>query len=77
MVINRTVCAGFGGLALGIALGIGFGALIWDRPWKHGNVGGGIWFGKKRRRKREVERNQNEILANLEEGETKYTTNVL
>ena len=55
MVINRTVCAGLGGVALGVALGIGFGALIFDRPWKHGNVGGGIWFGK-RRRKREVER---------------------
>ena len=66
MVINRTVCAGFGGLAIGIALGIGFGALIWDRPWKHGNVGGGIWFGKKKRRKRDVESKENNILYNLE-----------
>ena len=66
MVINKTVCSGLGGLALGIALGIGFGALIFDRPWKHGNVGGGIWFGKKRKR-REVEREEGHISVGLEE----------
>ena len=35
---------------VGIGIGIGFGALIFN-PYRPGRVGGGIWFGKKRRKR--------------------------
>ena len=53
MTINPTICAGVTGLLVGIGMGIGFGALIFS-PWLRagkGGVGGGLWFGKRRRKR--------------------------
>ena len=38
------------GLLVGIGMGIGFGALMFD-CYRNGRLGGGIWFGKRRRRR--------------------------
>ena len=48
--INPAICSGITGLLVGIGIGIGFGALIFN-PYRSGRVGGGIWFGKKRRKR--------------------------
>ena len=48
--ISPTICAGVTGLLVGIGMGIGFGALMFD-CYRNGRVGGGIWFGKRRRRR--------------------------
>ena len=48
--INPAICAGITGLFVGIGIGIGFGALIFN-PYRAGRVGGGIWFGKRRRKR--------------------------
>lgn len=61
--------------------GIGFGALIFDRPWRNnGGVGGGIWFGKRRRRRdtrriisdEEEDEDYSEAERNLMQGVDKY-----
>ena len=44
------VISGVCGLLFGIGIGIGFGALIFH-PFYSGDIGGGIWFGKKRRKR--------------------------
>ena len=54
------MCAGITGLLVGIGIGIGFGALIFN-PFRAGKVGGGLWFGKKRR-KRGVQEDDDEDL---------------
>ena len=38
------------GLLIGIGMGIGFGALIFH-PFSSSSLGGGIWFGKKRKKR--------------------------
>ena len=73
--ISRPVCAGLSGLALGIGLGIGIGALIWNKSWYRNNngVNGGIWLGKRRRRRRDLEEDGSSILLDLlEEADSKY-----
>ena len=37
-------------MLVGIGIGIGFGALIFH-PFNSNGLGGGIWFGKKRRKR--------------------------
>merc|ERR1712141_161261 len=49
-IINPAICTGITGLLVGIGIGIGFGALIFN-PFRSGRVGGGLWFGKKRRKR--------------------------
>ena len=55
------------GLLAGIGIGIGFGALIFH-PFNSNSIGGGIWLGKKRR-KRYTKANyiENEDLATNEQ----------
>ena len=77
--INPTICAGITGLLVGIGIGIGFGALIFN-PYRAGKVGGGIWFGKKRRKRGviidedydEVFEEQDKILETIEEAKDRY-----
>ncbi|XP_059093043.1 uncharacterized protein LOC131888252 [Tigriopus californicus] len=49
-IMSPAICSGITGLVVGTGIGIGIGALIFNRPWNRGNVGGGIWFGKRRKR---------------------------
>lgn len=49
-ILSPAICAGITGLVVGTGIGIGIGALIFNRPWNRGNIGGGIWFGKRRKR---------------------------
>ena len=44
------IISGVCGLLVGIGMGIGFGALIFH-PFNSNSLGGGIWFGKKRRKR--------------------------
>ena len=78
--INPTICAGITGLLVGIGIGIGFGALIFN-PYRAGKVGGGIWFGKKRRKRgvdaidedyEELFDEQDKILETIEEAKDRY-----
>eukprot|EP00093_Oithona_nana_P011109 11109.XXX_684131_683753_1 [CDS] Oithona nana genome sequencing. len=47
-LINPTVCVGITAFVVGTAIGIGIGVLISNNRYR--GVGGGIWFGKRRRR---------------------------
>ena len=44
------IISGVCGLLVGIGIGIGFGSLIFN-PFYSDSLGGGIWFGKKRRKR--------------------------
>ena len=44
------IISGVCGLLIGIGMGIGFGALIFH-PFSSSSLGGGIWFGKKRKKR--------------------------
>lgn len=76
-VINPVICAGISGLLLGTGIGIGFGALIFD-CYRNGRVGGGIWFGRKKRSVSEDDENEdfeddeNSIIQSLKSAQRKY-----
>ena len=72
--MNPVVCASITSGLIGMAIGIGIGALIWDRPWKHGNVGGGIWFGRRRRSIIEDDDEADEVLNKIDRARQKYNT---
>ena len=66
---------------VGIGIGIGFGALIFN-PYRAGKVGGGIWFGKRRRKRsimtdddddyEEFLDEQNKIIESIEKSRDRY-----
>ena len=48
-LFNPALVSGVCGLLVGVGIGIGFGALIFH-PFNSGNIGGGVWFGKRRKK---------------------------
>lgn len=73
MRVSRPICAGLSGLGIGVALGIGIGALIWNRSWYRNNgVSGGIWVGKKRRKRGLVSEEENRIMETIERAQLYY-----
>ena len=78
-LINPTVCVGITAFVVGTAIGIGIGVLISNNRYR--GVGGGIWFGKRRRRSlgyQDIDQEEEEvqeafqIIENINEGATKY-----
>ena len=72
--ISPTICAGVTGLLVGIGMGIGFGALMFD-CYRNGRVGGGIWFGKRRKRRsiwNDSDDSDDEILSDIDKAAAKY-----
>jgi hypothetical protein len=73
-VVGPAVCAGVTGLLLGTGIGIGLGALIFDRRWYynrhhgHHGFGAGVWVG---RRRRDLER-EDAIVGDLVKAEEKW-----
>ena len=73
------IVSGVCGLLVGIGIGIGFGALIFN-PYRAGKVGGGIWFGKKRRKRgilydednEEYVDEKNKIIDSIDEANYRY-----
>ncbi len=49
-LINPTICVGLTSFVVGTAIGIGIGVLIANNRYRNGGFGGGIWFGKRKRR---------------------------
>ena len=66
-MVSPAACAGITGFLVGIGIGIGIGALIFDRPWRHGGVGGGLWFGRRRRRSIYEQYDEDDLRSDLEE----------
>ena len=70
--LSRTFCIGLTSFLIGTGLGIGMGVLI-TRSRYSNTIGGGIWFGK--RRKRSLENRQSHVLQAIEEAKLKYNSN--
>ena len=50
-IVNPMICVGITAFLVGTAIGIGFGVLIANNRWRNGGgFGGGLWFGKRRKR---------------------------
>ena len=68
---------------VGIGIGIGFGALIFN-PFRSGKVGGGLWFGKKRRKRsmltdedyEDLFEEQDKIIESIEEARGRYEDDI-
>ena len=73
-LINPTVCVGVTAFIIGTAIGIGLGVLISNNRYR--GVGGGIWFGKRRRRSLDDNDPEDEetfqIIQKINEGASKY-----
>ena len=77
-LVNPTVCVGITAFIVGTAIGIGIGVLISNNRYR--GVGGGIWFGRRRRRSLEYqdidqedeEQEAFQILENINDGAIKY-----
>jgi len=77
-LVNPTVCVGITAFIVGTAIGIGIGVLISNNRYR--GVGGGIWFGRRRRRSLGYQDNDQEdeeqeafqILENINDGAIKY-----
>lgn len=50
-------------MLVGIGIGIGFGALIFH-PFNSNGLGGGIWFGRKRRKRQAKNRKDDKHVNN-------------
>lgn len=71
-VLNPTVCVGITAFAIGTAIGIGMGYLIASNRYRNG-FGGGIWFGRRRKRSTEIDDDDSfEIMNALDEAANKY-----
>ena len=57
------IVSGVCGLLVGIGIGIGFGALIFH-PFNSNGLGGGIWFGRKRRKRQTRNRKDDKHVNN-------------
>ena len=57
-----------------IGIGIGFGALIFNRRYRYGGLGGGIWYGRKRR---ETYDEDNGIQENITQAENMLNRAIL
>ena len=57
------IVSGVCGLLVGIGIGIGFGALIFH-PFNSNGLGGGIWFGRKRRKRQAKHRKDDRYVNN-------------
>ena len=71
-IINPMVCVGITAFLVGTAIGIGFGVLIANNRYRNG-VGGGIWFGKRRKRSSENEETSR-IMNAIETATAKYNS---
>ena len=77
-LVNPTVCVGITAFIVGTAIGIGIGVLISNNRYR--GVGGGIWFGRRRRRSLEYqdidqedeEQEAFQIIENINDGAIKY-----
>ena len=73
-LINPSVCVGVTAFIIGTAIGIGLGVLISNNRYR--GVGGGIWFGKRRRRALEDNDPEDEetfqIIQKINDGASKY-----
>merc|ERR1712062_706921 len=77
-LVNPTVCVGITAFIVGTAIGIGIGVLISNNRYR--GVGGGTWFGRRRRRSLEYqdidqedeEQEAFQILENINDGAIKY-----
>ena len=52
-------------MLVGIGMGIGFGALIFH-PFNTNSLGGGIWFGKKRKKRQTKGGKKNKFVSFIE-----------
>lgn len=69
-LLNPTVCVGLTAFVVGTALGIGLGVLIANNRYR--GVGGGIWFGRKRRSPEDEDEEAFDIVNAIDEGQVKY-----
>lgn len=47
---NQVLCVGLTSFVIGTAIGIGLGVLIANNRYRNNGFGGGIWFGRRRKR---------------------------
>ena len=69
-MINPTVCVGLTAFAVGTAIGIGLGVLIANNRYR--GLGGGIWFGRRRRSVEDDDDEAFDIIKAIDDGQVKY-----
>jgi hypothetical protein len=74
-VINPTICVGITAFLVGTAIGIGIGVLISNNRYRNNGFGGGVWFGKRRRRSLDHDNGQDayEVIGHIDAADERYS----